>query len=348
MEAMVVYFISRMRTDADVQPQMKMTCNPSFESFLRKWLHGAGYLDPNNYGIPLPERDGKIMYFVRMGNDMIWAETKQELLDKYGEDCGPMSFQFISAKCTDNPIMLKRDPSYLSKLKALPRVERMRLLEGAWDVCEESSGYFKKEWTTIISENQVPALRKVVRSYDIAGTLPSETNPSPDWTVGVQGGIDGEGNIYILDVVRYRERSAKVIDNIVQQAIKDGEGVLITVPEDAGQAAKTAANVMCSAINAEGFKVRRKKVSNVKNRKVKVFEPFSIAAENKMVYVVKAPWNDIFFDELQQFDGTRKSTHDDIVDAVSDMYDELAVRKVHKPIPFSSINSPSMKAQMDL
>jgi predicted phage terminase large subunit-like protein len=348
LEEVVVYFISRMRTDADMKPQMKMTCNPEYSSFLRVWLQDAGYLDENNFGIPKPEMDGKVKYFIRIGNDMIWSDTEQYLFDTYGKDCGPMSFQFISAKCTDNPVLLSRDKSYLSKLKALPRIERMRLLDGAWLVTESSSGYFKKEWVTIVTENQLPQFKKLVRAYDLAGSLPSEKYVDPDYTVGVLGGCDSEGNIYILDMVRYRQRAAKVIENIIETAKKDGEDVIIAVPEDAGQAAKSAADAMCGKITAEGFRVRKKKVSNIKNRKVKMFEPFSVTAENEMVYVLKGDWNEAFFEELQRFDGSRNSGHDDIVDAVADLYDELVNRKVHKAIPFSSIDSPTMKAQMGL
>jgi len=335
--------MSRMRTDANMKPQMKMTCNPEYTSFLRRWLQDAGYLDENNYGIPKPEMDGVVKYFIRIGNDMLWGDTKEELLETYGSEQEPVSFQFISAKCTDNPILLERDKSYLSKLKALPRIERMRLLEGAWLVQPESAGYFKKEWCTIVTEASLPRFKKIVRAYDIAGTLPSDAYPDPDYTASVMLGQADDGCVYVIDATRYRERSGKVIQNIIDQAIEDGDDVIIAIPQDAGQAGKAACDSMCAAIQAEGFKVRKKKVSNIKNRKVKVFEPFSVTAENGMVYVLKADWNEVFFDELQRFDGTRNCGHDDLVDAVADAFDELVHKKTHRPIPFGTIDSPSLK-----
>ncbi len=47
-----------MRTMAKMKPVMKITCNPEYDCYLRKWLQAAGYLDEANYGIPLPEMDG--------------------------------------------------------------------------------------------------------------------------------------------------------------------------------------------------------------------------------------------------------------------------------------------------
>ena len=43
---------------------------------------------------------------------------------------------FIPAKITDNPTLIENDPSYVERLKALPKIERMRLLEGIWDAFE--------------------------------------------------------------------------------------------------------------------------------------------------------------------------------------------------------------------
>lgn len=43
---------------------------------------------------------------------------------------------FIPGRITDNPTLLDNDPGYLARLQALPPVERMRLLEGSWDIFE--------------------------------------------------------------------------------------------------------------------------------------------------------------------------------------------------------------------
>lgn len=325
---------------------MKMTCNPDFNCFLRDWLQAAGYLDEKNFGIPKPEMDGKIMYFVRQGNKMVWHEDKKHLLKTYGEDCEPISFRFISATCRDNPVLLKHDPSYISKLKAKPRVERMRLLEGAWLVTEEGAGYFKKDWVTQVLPFELPDMVRYVRAYDIAATVPSEAYPNPDWTAGVLTGKDRDGNIYVLDVYRDRQRTAKVMDDMLTIALQDQRDygdVTVVIPRDVGAAGQRSADDMAAKLQAEDITVKIKKVGNQKNRKIKMFERVSVMSENGQVYVLKdgSDWQDDFFDELEKFDGSKKNK-DDQVDAISDAVDELISGKVFAAVPIPDVSAPTL------
>lgn len=337
LEEQVVYFISRMRTMAPMKPRMKITCNPEFNCYLRKWLQSAGYLDEKNNGIPLPEMDGVEKWFIRQGNDMIWGDTRDELVEQYGEDSGPMSFRFISAKCTDNPVLLKHDPLYESRLKSLPRIERMRLLDGAWLVQESAAGYYKREWTTPIMLQDIPDLTKIVRAYDLAGSIPSEKYPDPDWTVGVLMGVDKQHQIYILDIKRFRKRYAGVVDEIIQTGLQDKQdwgNVVTFIPEDPSSAGKAACDQMIGEISSHDVFVRRMKTSNTKNRKLRAFEPFAVCAENNMVHVLKADWNDIFHEELEVFDPSVRisGVHDDIVDATADAFLMIKKEKVRRPM----------------
>lgn len=341
LENQVVYFISRLRTEAKMKPQLKMTCNPDSESFLRRWLDEAGYLDENNYGIPKPEMDGKLKWFVRQGNEMIWADTEEELKTKFGDDCGAMSFVFYSATCEDNPILLKRDPSYLSKLKSLPRVEMLRLLKGAWHAKEEAAGLFKKEWVRMVHEHELPEIDREVRSWDLAASIPSEIYPDPDYTVGLKGFRDKEGIIYITDLIRIRARPAEVRKTILETGFNDGLDVNITIPRDAGAAGKDAAERLTADLMAEGLVVRQK--SSQGKNKGKRFEPVSALAENNMINVVIANWNKVFFEELESFGSGRG--HDDCVDALSDLVYELITRKISKPVTLPTMDIPTKLAE---
>lgn len=344
LESQVVYFISRMRTMANMKPVMKITCNPEFNCYLRKWLQAAGYLDEKNYGIPKPEMDGVEKWFIRQGNDMIWGDSREELVSQYGEDSGPMSFRFISATCEDNPILLKHDPLYVSRLKSLPRIERMRLLNGAWLVQETAAGLYKREWTETVMLHDVPDLVKIVRAYDLAGSIPSEKYPDPDYTVGVLMGQGKDHHIYILDVVRYRKRYAGVVDEIIQTGLRDQEewGDVVTyIPEDPSSSGKAACDQMIGDISAAGVLVKRMKTSNTKNRKLKAFEPFAVIAENKMVSVVKADWNETFHEELEIFDPSVRisGVHDDICDATADAFAQIKKDRIIKPFKVPSIGT---------
>lgn len=322
-----------MRTMAPMKPVMKLTCNPDYSSFLRVWLQQAGYLDEDNYGIPKPEMDGVEKYFIRQGNEMIWSDSREELLETYGEDAGVTSFRFISATCQDNPVLLEHDKGYVSRLKALPRIERMRLLDGAWLVQESAAGYYKKEWTSPVSLADVPELTKIVRAYDLAGSVPSEKYPDPDYTVGTLMGECKEGNIYVLDIKRFRKRYAGVLEEIIETGLDDMNqwgNVMTYIPEDPSSAGKAACQSMLHAIGSAGVPIKKMKTSNVKNRKLKAFEPFAVAAENNMVYVVVADWNDTFHEELELFDPSVRVSglHDDIVDATADAYQKLKSERI--------------------
>jgi len=60
--------------------------------------------------------------------------------------------------------------------------------------------------------------------------------------------------------------------------------------------------------------------------KVVRFQPFAAASEAGLVSYVEADWNESYFFELEAFDGTRKVS-DDQVDATSDSFITLAIRK---------------------
>lgn len=320
-----------MRTAAPMKPKMMMTANPDYDSFLRKWLEGAGYLDED--GLPLKEMDGVRTWFVRQGNDMIWAKSEEELLERYGEDCGPMSFVFLPATCLDNPVLLARDKSYLSKLKALPRVERMRLLEGSWYAKEEGASLWRREWVEEVDHVQIkPANR--VRCWDLACTLVNEKNTAPDFTASVLMSRTEKAEYVIEDVMRFRGRHGDVLQMILQKAAEDGPQVTQVVPRDPGVAGAAYAQDLVRYITEAGFPARAIPVSG-RGGKLDRFAPFASACAGGMVKIVKRCANDLenkiyknndfFYDELERFDGSR-NIKDDMVDSCSDCFTMLSKR----------------------
>lgn len=298
-ESQVVYFISRMRTAAPMKPVMLMTANPDYGSFLRKWIEQAGYLDEN--GFPRPEMDGVKTWFVRQGNEMVWAKSKEELYEKFGPNCGPMSFVFLPATCQDNPVLLERDPSYLFKLQSLPRVERERLLLGCWYSKEESAGYFKREWVEQVQFPSTNAVKRV-RAWDLSGTLPSDKNPSPDFSAGVLMSKDKNGTYTIEDVVRGRWRHGSLLQVILETARDDGDSVTIVIPRDPGISGLAYSADLVRQIIEAGYLAKTRPTNK---SKVQRFAPFAALAEVGGVKYVAAPWNDTYLDELERFDGTR-------------------------------------------
>lgn len=327
-ESQVVYFMSRMRTAAPMRPVMMMTANPDYDSYLRVWLEDAGYLDEK--GFPRPEMDGVKTWFIRLGNDMVWAKSREELLERYGENCGPMSFIFLPATCRDNPVLLERDPTYLFKLQSLPRVERERLLEGCWYSREEASTLFQRGW---VGDVLIPPEGGVqrVRAYDLAGTLKSEANYDPDYSATVLMSRDRYGNFTIEEVERRRGRHGDIEEWILYNAMRDGPNVTVIVPKDAGAAGGAWCSSIMRKLAEAGFYSRFMPIAG--KSKILRFAPFAAAAQAGAVRIVKNcvndeenkvyGKNDILFDELEAFSGDGKG-HDDMADACADAYAALA------------------------
>lgn len=330
-EEMVVYLMSRMRNPASkCKPHMKITCNPDKNSFLRKWVDWYLLED----GLPDPEKAGKLRYFVRLDNTMHWGDSREELLEKFGRrdaqgnllplehprQVKPLTFTFIPATVYDNPVLMEIQPEYVTWLEGLGRVEKERLLYGNWDATEEGSGYFKREWLSPLKESPDDVIKRV-RAWDIAGSLPSETLPNPDWTVGVLMAKTRSGKYIIEDVVRFRARFGEVLDKIIATAHDDGKHVMVRLPQEPGQAGKSAVAAQITALAEEGFTARARPTNK---SKVTRFQPFASVAEAGVVYYIEnLEWNDTYFNELENFDGDRKKK-DDQVDATADAFIELA------------------------
>lgn len=135
---MFTYMLSRNRSaTAGFTPYMRATCNPDADSFVRDlidwWIDEDGYI--------IPERSGKLRYMTVFNDDVIWGDTKQEVLNNayHLRDIeNPLelikSFTFIEGDISENKILLKSDPTYLANLYALSDEDQLRLLKRNWNV----------------------------------------------------------------------------------------------------------------------------------------------------------------------------------------------------------------------
>jgi len=132
------YMLSRNRSMCGVRPYVRATCNPDPTSWVAEFI--SWWIDQET-GLAIPERAGVIRWFVRIGDEVKWAYTPEELADYRmpGDDgemqpIPPKSATFIPARLTDNLALMAADPGYMANLLALPTVERERLLNGNWKV----------------------------------------------------------------------------------------------------------------------------------------------------------------------------------------------------------------------
>ena len=336
-EQQIMYMMSRLRNPScpEVKPRIAMTCNPDADSWLRKWLDD--WIDED--GFPKESLCGVKRYFITKNNKLLFADTQEELHKLYDTPNNvvrPKSFAFINATIKDNPTLCEISPEYVSWLDQLPRVERARLYLGNWDVRQESSGYWKREWCEVVHNPPLNVVKKV-RAWDLAGTLPSDTNPDPDYTVGALLSKDRFGTYYVEDVVRFRARHGEVFERILKTAREDGDDVLISIPREIGVAGKAYTQTIIRDLAEYGFYAKAKPAQSAK---VTRFAPFCAASEQGCVKIVAGDWNEDFFEELQSFDGNKKKRrHDDQVDAVGDSFMMLA-SSVQIPV----FSMPDLKA----
>jgi predicted phage terminase large subunit-like protein len=309
------YMISRLRSTSGVRPYIRATTNPDADSWVADLLSWWVEQDSNspNYGLPIQERSGVLRYFVRINNELMWGDSPEELVSRHNCDyLDAKSFTFIPAKITDNPILMKKDPAYLSNLKALTRVERARLLDGNWKVRPQAGDYFPRDAVTIIDWMPTDVV-KWIRSWDLAATEEGEGR-DPDWTVGLLLGRRSNGKIVVGDAIHVR-RKAAVIESLVKTvALRDGEDVWIQLPQDPGQSGRAQRDSFVAALYH--FTVLSRTITK---NKVAVASggADSPAAlwQRGQVEIVRGPWNKDFIEEMDAF--PTKGVHDDFVDAFS-------------------------------
>ncbi len=316
-EKQFFYMLSRNRSDSGVAGYVRATCNPDADSWVRKlidwWIGDDGYA--------IPERSGVLRWFIRQDDTIIWGDSRQELIDFYGEDELPKSLTFIPSKIYDNKILMEKDPSYLANLRALSRVERERLLGdkekgGNWNIRANAGNYFKREWFPII--DAIPSgFIQQVRFWDRAATKPHEGNKDPDWTRGLKLYRYPDGSYVVADLRSMRDTAGQVESIIKNTASHDGQRCRVMSQLDPGSAGKAEAIHFVRLL--QGYDVRTMTTSKHKAVRAK---PVSAQAEVGNIKVLRAPWNDEFFNELEAF--PTEGVHDDIVDTLSGAYNEIS------------------------
>ncbi len=310
-ERQFFYMLSRNRSTSGVPGYVRATCNPDADSWVRKLIDW--WIDSN--GDPIKERSGVLRWFIRINDQLIWADSREELIEQYGADELPKSFTFIPSTIHDNRILLQKDPSYLANLRSLTHVERMRLLGGNWNIRMSAGTMFQREWFTLI--DTIPkGFVSAVRFWDRAATRPHEGNKDPDWTRGLRLLKYPDGTYLVADLKSMRDTPGSVMRFIKGVASYDGIHTKIVSQQDPGSAGVMEAEDFIKQL--AGYHVGTMITSKDKLTRAK---PVSSQAFAGNIYVLRAPWNDEFFKELENFP---EGAHDDIVDTLSGAFNELS------------------------
>ena len=312
------YMTSRMRSMAGIPSYMRATCNPDPNSwvkdFIRWWLDEEGrFADP--------KKSGKIRWFIRIGDELHWENSKSAIIKKYGKKLGRFakSATFFLSKLSDNKILMQNDPQYEATMMALPLVERMRLMEGDWLISPAAGTIFTQSDFKMIDAIPV-SVTQWFRCWDRAASEVSSSNPDPDYTATVKmGRCEESGRIIVADADHMQEKASVVDSRIKNQAVIDGPDTTVVIFQDPGGAGKREAEDMVGKLI--GFEV----VVDVASKSKEVCaRPVSSQTQNGNVVVysgIPRPRLELFFSQLENFP---EGSHDDYVDAYSGAFNALA------------------------
>lgn len=326
-EGQFFYLISRNRSVSGVKPYVRGTCNPDPDSWLATFI--SWWIDEET-GFPIPERAGVLRWFVNIGGELAWSDTRDELVKKYPK-IEPKSLTFIPANVHDNKILMEKDPAYLSNLQALGLVDQARLLGGNWKVRAEAGKVFNRGWFEIV--DAVPAGGVECRFWDFASTKKEMAKDDPDFMAGVKIRkiVNEHGAFYyIMDCTAFQEGPSegdRLFVNIsrqdAQQARAEGVQYLVRWEIEPGSAGIREARRLTSlldGLDAKGVPSREEKLIRAK--------PLAAQAYAGNVKLIKGAWNERW---LTHMHNQPEAPHDDIMDASSGAYNELLKATSRKP-----------------
>lgn len=294
------YLLSRNRTTSGIKPYVRAGTNPDPDSFVRKLI--AWWIDED--GFPDPAKDGVIRWFIRgPDDDLIWADTREELLKCCTEGQEPLSLTFIRSTLKDNPALSKKDPGYASRIAALPEVERMRLGRGNWNVRQSGGDYIKHEYFKERWE-KLPAHLYYYLCSDYAVTEAADSS-DPDCTEHGVFGVDERDNIYVVDWWHGQCTADVSIDALLDLAAKWNPLLMISEKgviqrsiepflEKSMEIRKkyyrthwvtSSTTSVDRAIYGVGYKDRSKRAKAVRGR---AFQ--ALASKGKFILPASAPW----------------------------------------------------------
>lgn len=152
------YLLTRNRSTCGVAPYIRATCNPDPDSWVADFI--SWWIDQDDksptYGLPIPERQGVLRYFMRDGDNFIWGDSVEEVYEQCRDildvllEAAPetkpkdyiKSVTFIGGSIFDNKELLRVDPGYLGNLNAQEADEKARLMQGNWKVSSKGNDIY--------------------------------------------------------------------------------------------------------------------------------------------------------------------------------------------------------------
>lgn len=294
-----------------IRPYIRATCNPEPDTWLSRFI--AWWWDQTT-GYPVPERSGRVRWFIRLNDVIYWGDTKAEMERRFPGKA-PTSVAFIAAFLEDNPALETSDPTYRQKLESQNQVLQERWLRGNWKIKPSAGTVFNRAWW---KDKVVPSLPPdtgtLARYWDLAHTPEGEGN-DPDYTASVRG--KRIGNVcYITGFTRWRRTAFETEQAVRATAQADGIETAVGMEQE-----PSAGKSYCAYYQREvmaGFNFTP--IPSLRN-KVARAGPLSKALQAGSVFLVAGHWNAEFIDLLEAFRGDEEKN--DVPDSASGMYNML-------------------------
>lgn len=216
------YLMSRNRSTCGVKPYIRATCNPDPDSWVAEFIEW--YIDQDS-GFPIPERVGKLRYFMVNEDNLIWGNSYEEvyqsnkqiidnIIEANNNTISPKdlikSFTFLTGSIYDNKVLMKTNPQYLASLLALDKDSQMQLLYGNWKkVQNDNELYNPKAFSQMFGQLRENKLTAKYITADIA------MQGADKYIIGVWQGFELI-DIEILD----KTNGKQVLDSIKNMATK--------------------------------------------------------------------------------------------------------------------------------
>lgn len=321
------YMLSRNRSTCGIRPYVRATCNPDADSWVAKFIEW--WIDQET-GYPIEERSGVMRWMIRRNGTIFWGSSPEELWERFNlvtpeEKAEPKSVTFIPSSIYDNKELLAKDPGYLANLKALPEVERERLLSGNWKIKASAGLFFKRTQVGSYLEVVPDDIISLCRCWDLAASEKTDKG-DPAYTAGVLMGKRKNGRYIIIDVINKQMSAQDVRSTIKLTAQADKarfKRVTVRLPQDPGQAGKEQAQSYVKML--AGFNVTAVRESGSKQARA---EPLAAQWQAGNVDLVVGPWNEEYLYQMENFPQWKFK---DMVDATANAFDEIENKSTFNP-----------------
>lgn len=184
-------------------------------------------------------------------------------------------------------------------------------------------GMFKWEWWQTIDE--VPAIGRMIRYWDLAGTDVRARGHDPDYSVGALLCRMQDKRTAVVDIERFRRSVASRDTRLEEVAREDlenypGQRVSWWLETEAGIEGERRTADIVRRIQACGMHIKTEHPTGKKELR---WEPLEGAAEAGNIVLCPGEWRDPFRAEMAEVPGGR---HDDQADATAGAFVKLAAR----------------------